>query len=82
MNPISFVFWIIQIECETKKLLPKHCQVVYVDPTFWCRWQKCKIWFKDILQTMSWFFLKFGHGMHNIMKNNRGKFQLSPMHGF
>ena len=37
MNPISFGFGIIQIGRETKKLLPKHSQVVYAGPTFWIR---------------------------------------------
>ena len=37
MNPLPFGFGIIQIGRETKKLLPKHCQVVYVGPTFWIR---------------------------------------------
>ena len=25
--------------------------------------------------------MKFGQGMHNIVNNKRGKFQLNPMHG-
>ena len=31
---------------------------------------------------MNWILMKFGNRMHNIMKNNRGKFQLNPVHGF
>ena len=31
MSPISFGFGIIQIGRETKNLLSKHCEVVYVD---------------------------------------------------
>ena len=26
--------------------------------------------------------MKFRQGMHNIMKNNHGNFQLNPVHGF
>ena len=37
MNQLSFGFGIIQIRHETKKLLLKHCQVVYAGPTFWIR---------------------------------------------
>ena len=37
VNPLYFVFGIIQIGSETKNLLPKHCQVVYAGPTFWIR---------------------------------------------
>ena len=43
---------------------------------------KCWIWIEHISQTTHWILMKFGQGMHNIMKNNRGTFQLNSVHGF
>ena len=43
---------------------------------------KCRIGIEHISQTTNWILMKFTQGMHNIMKNNRGKFQLNPVHGF
>ena len=43
---------------------------------------KCWIWIEHISQTTHWILMKLGQGMHNIMKNKYGKFQLNPMHGF
>ena len=43
---------------------------------------KCWILIEHISQTTNWILMKFGQGMHNSMMNNRGKFQLNPVHGF
>ena len=44
--------------------------------------QKCINLFKDIFQTVSWFFMKFLGKKNHGKKNKHGKFQLNPVHGF
>ena len=44
--------------------------------------QKWRNLFKDILQTVSWFFMKFWEKKHHGRKNKHGKFQLNLVHGF
>ena len=43
---------------------------------------KCQIWIEHISQTTNFILMKFGHGMHNIMKNIRDKFHLNLVHVF
>ena len=41
--------------------------------------KKCRNWFKDILQTMMFFFLNFVLKMHGTNKNSLEKFQPNPV---
>ena len=45
-------------------------------------WQKCRKLFKDILQIVSYFFMKVGGIKHHGKNKKCGKFHLNPMHGF
>ena len=41
--------------------------------------KKCRSWFRDILQTVMWFFLNFGVKMHGTNKNSLENFQTNPV---